>query len=454
MKKIHVLLCLACLLLLACENWVEVDNPTNQIGTAQVFEDLKTAYAALAGLYAPLRDRSMLTGGSYVGIGPLAACYADDLDCYYYDQNGVVDIFMNQQQETNTTIKSFWESAYQQIYYANAIIHGAEQSTALADNDKDQIKGEALLLRSLIYFYLQQLFDEVPYTTSLNYEHNRQLSKMETSHLLELLELDLTEAIGLLEDEYRDVERIFPNRKAAQLMLARVYLHQGNWAMAEETAQSVLLSPLYQFQTDINAVFHKTGSHILWQLKPQNSGDAVSEASFYYFTNSAPNSFVLTQDLVQAFAEEDLRRQNWMTEVVFNEDSWFRPDKYKSRENNAEEYSVVFRLAEVSLLMAEALGRQERYEEALPYLNATRERAGLTALTALSGDDFFNELLAERRREFFSEAGHRFLDLKRFGRLGDLGATKPNWKAHHSAWPLPQSELLLNVQLKPQNNGY
>ena len=155
---IYFLSFLGLLLLAACENLVEVDSPTNQIGTAQVFEDLQTANAALAGLYAGLRDQSLITGGSYYGVGALLGSYADDLDCYFYDQNGAVDISNNQQQQTNSNIETIWNTAYQQVYYANSIIYGAEHSTALAEGDKNRVKGEALLVRSLIYFYLQQIF--------------------------------------------------------------------------------------------------------------------------------------------------------------------------------------------------------------------------------------------------------------------------------------------------------
>ena len=104
--------------------------------------------------------------------------------------------------------------------------------------------------------------------------------------------------------------------------------------------------------------------------------------------------------------------------------------------------------------MAEALIRQNRQNEASPYLNAIRERAGLTALTSSSGEDFINELLAEKRREFFTEFGHRFLDLKRTGYLNELRAVKTNWEDYMQVWPLPQNELLLNPNLNPQNTGY
>ncbi len=454
MRKIFKLLCLG-LLFPACENLVEVDYPNNQIGTSQVFEDLQTANAALAGLYAGLRDQSFITGGSYYGAGALLASYADDLDCYFYDQNGVVDLYNNQQQQTNSNIETIWNTAYQQVYYANSIIYGAEHSTALSDGDKNRIKGEALLVRSLIYFYLQQLFGDIPFTASLDYEHNRKLSKTDAASVVTQLETDLAAAVSLLTDDYRDPERIYPNRKVAQLLLARVYLIRQEWSLAEQTAQSILQSPLYQLHPDLGEVFHKSGTHILWQLKPQNSGDATTEAPFYYFTNSTPNSYVLSQNLLNSFAENDLRKTYWMVSETFEGQNWFRPSKYKNLPgDNTDEYSVVFRLEEVYFIMAEALAKQNRFGEALPYLDATRRRAGLSPLTSLTGEAFNSELLAEKRREFFAESGLRFLDLKRWGRLSDLSAVKPNWKDYKQVWPMPHKELLLNANLSPQNPGY
>lgn len=456
MRKLYILFCLGLLLLAACENLIKVDYPADQIGTTQVFEDVQTANAALGALYTSLRDQSFITGGSYYGADALLGSYTDDLDCYQYDQNGVVDIYQNQQLETNNTISTIWQRAYEQIYYANSIIQGAEHSTALSDAEKNRVKGEALLIRSLIYFYQQQIFGDIPYTISLDYEYNRTISKTEASVLLELLEADVRDAADLLEEDYRDAERIYPNRKAAQLLLARILLLRNELTLAEQIAESILTSPLYQFQPEINEVFHKSGSHILWQLKPEHDGDSAGEAPFYYFTNSAPNSYVLTQNLVNIFDEDDLRRQNWMVPVTFEEQTWYRPYKYKNYTNgsNSDEYSIVFRLEEVYFIMAEALAKQSRYDEALPYLNATRERAGLTALTSLSGEDFISELLAEKRREFFAESGLRFLDLKRMGRLNELSSVKPNWEDYMQVWPLPQNEMLLNPNLAPQNTGY
>ncbi|WP_319592491.1 RagB/SusD family nutrient uptake outer membrane protein [uncultured Draconibacterium sp.] len=455
MKNISFLFCLGVLLLISCEELVEVDNPTNQLGTEQVFETIQTANAAMAGLYADLRDRSLISGAGYYSVSTLTASYADNLDCYNNDQNGNMDIYHNQQQVSNRIIASLWNTTYTQVYYTNSIIHGAELSTSLSTEEKNQLKGEALLIRSLLYFYLHRIFGAIPYTSSIDYEYNRSLTKTESAVLLEQLESDLSEAISLLNDNYRNAQRIYPNRKVAEIVLANVYLTEQKYQLAEQMASGILQSPFYQFQPDLNEVFHKTGGHILWQLSPQNSGDATKEASFYYFSDAAPHAYALSDDLVGSFAESDLRKQSWMTQVSFNDDSWYRPYKYKNLSGtNNNEYSVVFRLEEVYFILAEALAKQNRQDEALPYLNATRERAGLDALTNLSSEDFITELLAEKRREFFTEFGHRFFDLKRLGRLDELNSTKPNWEDFKARWPLPQSELLLNANLYPQNEGY
>jgi hypothetical protein len=455
MKKIYTFFCSALLMLTGCDKLVEVDYPSSQIGTEQVFADVQTANAALSGLYASLRDVSLITGADFYSASTLLASYTDDLDCYTNDQNGVRDIYLNQQVESNKIVAIIWANAYTQIYYANSLIRGVEMSVKLKEADKNRIKGEAILLRSMIYFYLQQLFGDIPYTTSIDYEFNRTLSRTGAGDVLEQLEADVTEAADLLTDDYRDVERIYPNRKAAQVLLARIYLLQSDWIQAQEMAETILSSPLYVFQADINEVFYKSGSHILWQMKPENAGDETLESYFYYFTGSAPHNYALTENLINSFATEDLRRQLWIAEVTSGSNTWYRPYKYKNQEGtNSNEYSIVFRLEEVYFIMSEALARQGRIDEALPYLNATRHRAGLTGFTSLSAEVFVTELLAEKRREYFTESGYRFIDLKRLDRQDELSALKPNWEEYKKVWPLPQNEMLLNHNLSPQNNGY
>uniref|UniRef100_UPI00125073EA RagB/SusD family nutrient uptake outer membrane protein n=1 Tax=Acinetobacter seifertii TaxID=1530123 RepID=UPI00125073EA len=84
-----------------------------------------------------------------------------------------------------------------------------------------------------------------------------------------------------------------------------------------------------------------------------------------------------------------------------------------------------------------------------------RHLAGLGDISgAITKESLLEEILSENRREFFSERGIRFLDLKRNDKLDFLNVVKPNWKSFHLLWPIPLSELALNQSLNPQNNGY
>lgn len=457
MKTINRIFLIIILFLLkttiSCEKLVEVEIPNNQIEKGLVFEDVQTANASLAGLYAGLYNSSPIAGDQ---AGELFGTYTDDLDCYAsVSTNGTFDLYRNQQIAANPTIYSFWASAYQNIYTANAIIEGVDNSSTLPSNEKSRIKGEALLIRSILYFYLQQIFGDIPYVVSTNYQINQSLSKTPSSEVLTKLESGLSQAANLLTDEYRNAERIYPNKKTAQLMLAKIYMLQQRWNDAETVLKGIVQSPLYQFENNPAKVFQKSGAHILWQLKPKNQGDGTKEASTYYFNNSAPHNYALSQDLLNSFSNTDLRKQNWMMAVAFNGSTWYRADKYKNRTNNTTEYSIVFRLDEVYLLLAEALVQQNILAQALPYINATRQRAGLSTLTnTMTQPALLDEIVLENRKEFFTEMGHRFFDLKRTHRLNTLIGVKPNWKSYHDLWPIPQQELLLNANLKPQNNGY
>ncbi|MFS4469808.1 RagB/SusD family nutrient uptake outer membrane protein [Chryseobacterium sp. T20] len=437
----------------SCEKLIEVELPSNQISSDQVFVDVQTADAVLAGLYSGLRDSSPFAGDQ---SGRLLGLYTDDLDFYSTTAtNGLPEIAHNLQNDSNVSIYTDWSTSYKQIYVANAILEGIDNSKSISQADRKRIKGEALMVRSMLLLYLQQLYGDIPYPRSTDYQVNRSISKTDHAQVLSQLSEDLKEAIALLQDNYRNTERIFPNRKMAELLLAKVHLLGGKWSEAEVLCKDIIQSPLYQFQNDITKVFIKSGSHILWQLKPKNSGDGTKESGTYYFNNSAPSMTALSKGLVNTFSPADLRKQYWMASVTFNGTTWYRAEKYKNRTANTTEYSIIARLEEVYLLLAEALVQQNKIDEAVPYLNRTRQRAGILPLTTpLTKEGVLNEIILENRREFFTEMGHRFFDLKRIGKLDTALQGKPNWKPYHKLWPIPQQDILLNSNLKPQNEGY
>ncbi|WP_312902662.1 RagB/SusD family nutrient uptake outer membrane protein, partial [Chryseobacterium taichungense] len=343
----------------------------------------------------------------------------------------------------------------QEIYAANSIIEGAENSKALSGAVKDRIRGEALFVRSILYLHLYQIFDEIPYTDTTDYLVNSKLSRMPKDELLARIETDLSEAVNLLPSAYKNTERIYPNKYAGYMALAKMKMLLKKWNEAEVLCDDIIQNPAYSYQNDISKVFQKSGSHIIWQLKPKNTNDATKEATLYTFTG-APTSFVIRPELVNIFSSGDLRRQNYLAAVPFGQQTNYRAAKYKNLSvNNPTEYSVIYRLDEVYLMQSEILIELNRAPEAIPLINRSRQRAGLPALSStLSANEVRVQMQEEKRREFFTEHGIRFFDLKRWGLLNQLVTVKPNWKSYQASWPLPQKELLLNPKLNPQNTGY
>ncbi|OBW43558.1 SusD family protein [Chryseobacterium sp. MOF25P] len=440
-------------ILMSCEKMLEVELPENQMLSETVFQDAQTANSVLSGLYAGLWEASPIAGDQ---SGRILSLYTDDLTYYAVNAtNGLPEISNNTLIDTNQFVSSIWSAAYQKIYVSNSIIEGLDSSSSIAAAEKNRMTGEALTIRSLLFFYLQQIYGDIPYPVTTNYQINQSIAKTNSEEVLQRIESDLKEAVELLPDQYRSAERIFINKKTAQLMLAKVQMQRSKYAEAETTLKAVIQSPLYQFQNDITKVFLKSGTHIIWQLKPKNSGDPVREATLYYFANVAPSSMSLSPSLVSSFQTGDLRKQYWMAPVTVAGTTWYRAEKYKARSANTTENSIVFRLEEAYLLLAESLAKQNKTAEALPYINPIRQRAVQPLLTSsVSQNILLDEILKENRKEFFTEMGHRFIDLKRAGQLNILQTTKPNWKDFHKVWPLPQKELLMNSNMNPQNTGY
>jgi hypothetical protein len=88
-------------------------------------------------------------------------------------------------------------------------------------------------------------------------------------------------------------------------------------------------------------------------------------------------------------------------------------------------------------------------------LDFVRNNAGLGGTTATTSAAIITAVMEERRFEFFTELGMRFFDLQRSGNLdATLSPVKPGWNTTDGLWPVPQSELLINPNLAPQNAGY
>lgn len=435
--------------LIACEKLIEIDLPNNQMNTQEVFADIYTINAARSNLYANFRDVPLFNGGSNGDLGR----YTDELESFYQEDF----FYTNTISASYSPVNQFWRTSYSNLYHINAYLEGLENSTVLSVEEKELFIGEAHLLRGMYYHYLAQLFGDIPYVTGTDYKINSKLSKTPYTEVLSLIEQDLKIALDLLNTNYSHPDRIYPNKAVAELLLAKNYLLQKRYDLAEIYAQKILDNPLYVLEIDLDEVFKKNARSTLWQKSPGEQNPTVTntpEALLYVFTTLPPTRIALSTTQMQAFESNDLRLQLWTKTLTDGVQSYSHAYKYGIGRSELE-YSIMYRLEEAYFIKAEALTYQEKIGDAVEVLNEIRIRRGLKALpTTLKKEDFITELLGEYQREFFTEGEHRFLDLKRNNRLNILEIVKPNWDVKHALLPIPESEILMNENLKPQNNGY
>lgn len=460
-KKAFFIIAKLCLVLttgnlVSCEDFVDIDPPTNQLTGSLVFEETASVEAAFAHIHAQLRETAFTNGNSN-GLSYLMGHYSDELVLYSSSLPGVNDFSNNNVLPTSSTVEGLWDSSYNLIYATNQIIEGVQASSGLLEPDKERFLGEAYFLRGFIHFNLFNLFGAIPYIGSTDYRQNSQIPRDTETVIYDRLEDDLSKALEMLPEADHSLSRLRPNRWTAKALLARVLLYEGEWEKAMVHALDVIQNGNYGLESNLGSVFKKGSTETLWQLDAGTSGANTYEASTFIFISGPPPNSALSTFLVDSFDPNDQRLNEWIGSVTDGSETWYFPFKYQLQSSTAstEECSVLFRLAEQYLIVAEASTQLGNTSEALDYLNIIRERAALEPLGDLSREELLEAILDERRKEFFTEQGHRFFDLKRSGSLdGTLSGIKTGWESTDRVLPIPQSELLLNPALLPQNEGY
>lgn len=444
------------LFFVGCEDFLEPQTPLDQIEQEYVFSSETNATAAVTALYGKLRDEGFLCG-TLSGNGYIFGLYADELDYHSFPGFPTEPFFLHQVRPSNTALSAVWNVPYSVIYSANAILEGLEVSTSLSEELKRQLRGEALFIRGFCHFHLVNSFGDIPYIITTDYSVNTSVKRMASAQVYDNILADLLEAKALLGNEYMDSERIRPNSLVVSALMARVYLYLGDWANAELESDRLINNSFFTLDADINNVFLQDSPSTIWQFKPLNEGDNTLDGSIYILTSGPPTIAALNADLVGDMENGDLRKTNWIGEVTDGTQTWYFPFKYKERLNTGTslEYSKVFRLAEQYLIRAEARAMSGNISGAQQDLNIVRTRAGLPNATASTSEQLRDVIISERRFELFTEFGHRWFDLRRMEIAQEiLAPIKPGWRNTDLLLPIPESELLANPNLNPQNPGY
>ncbi|MEO3402809.1 RagB/SusD family nutrient uptake outer membrane protein [Mucilaginibacter sp. CAU 1740] len=449
----------------SCKKFVEINPPSDQLTGANIYNDPGTAAGVLTSIYHQLSVGSFAAGGNSLSVdGGLSA---DELDLLNKNEDYSLRFYINKL-SANTNPPRFWSEFYEFIFRANSAIKGLNASHSLNDKVKVQLLGEAKFIRALCYFYLVNLYGDVPLILTTDPKETGNISRTHKTVVYQQIIVDLLDAQRQLNENYLKAdaltqiedERARPNRATATALLARVYLYLNQSANAEKQSTVIIEDSRYILLDSLNDVFLKNSKEAIWQLQPINSGN-TPDGGYFIPTGDAPSVF-LSNDLFQSFQSNDKRKFQWIGSITANGNSYSYPFKYqiKISFDAPQEYTMVFRLGEQYLIRAEARAISGNLSGARDDLNKIRHRAGLGDTPAGTQTEILDAILNERRHELFSEWGNRWFDLKRTGKIDQVmstvtpqkgGTWSPNW----ALYPIPQTDINRDPALAGhQNPGY
>ncbi len=437
-------------MMFSCTDLVQVDPPRTDLIKSTVFASDQTATSAVLDLYFPMRSQGFASG-SFNSISFFSTMSSDEQISYFVSSPLQVAHLVEMNENTitpaNQYVLGLWRDMYKTIYKANAILEGLQSSTTLTPATQSRLSGEAKFIRAFSYFYLINLFGDVPLVLTTDYQENQSIPRTPVPVVYQQILSDLTEAQQTLPENYSayNNERVRPIQLAATALLARVHLFNGNYSEAEAMASSVIAaSSMFQLVSDHTLVMRKNSLEAIWQVW----NDSFPQDLLTFYTFSRPNYGALRSSFLTDFSPTDKRRTLW----IGTSGTYTFSKKYAAFQ--PVEYSTILRFAEQYLIRAEARARLNNIAGAQADLNQLRTRSGLPPTPASDQNSLISAIQQERKFELFNEWGHRWLDLKRFN-LADavLAPIKPKWQPTATLYPIPEFEIINNPALT-QNPGY
>lgn len=330
---------------------------------------------------------------------------------------------------------SLWANPYANIRNANTLLAAMEKVTELSGEEKKALQGFAKTIQALDFLVVINTRDEngAPIDVGGGIDKLGAIESKDKvfEHIATLLDqakADLEE--GGEEFPFRlssgyegfDTPATFiPFNRAIK---ARVEVYRGNFtsaltALGEsflDTAEPLTLGVYHAYST--------------------GSGDAPNGLNN---VNIFANPTLVTEAEQKAGGGVDDRvtRKIKTVDEVKYDDNLISNVAFKMYESNSAPVPLI-RNEELILLRAEAnigLGFIETAAEDINLIRTTS--GGLGPITDLTAATALDELLKQKRYSLLFEGGHRWIDLRRYGKLDTLDLAGGRI---HSAFPIPKSE--------------
>lgn len=383
---------------------------------------------------------------------------------------------------TNSQMKGDWNDLYNNINNCNIILNNIDQATDLSATRKNEMIGEASLIRALNHFQAVQLWGDCPIAKTAIFEVSSDNFDQVFNELFPARKPVADVYAQIIADCQVAIEKapdasnkFKANKMAANALLAKVYATMPNrdWAKVNQYCDVVIgggytLLPTFDHLFD-NA--HEGNAESIWEVNGDGWSSPIGAWNTGMFLGTDWKKFnAPSHTLVEAFTTNGdtqrlastIKRQN----VSWSDAYWSSTDypfAYKMRDFNGYQNYYIARLADILLLKAEALASTGDVSGAMVLVNKVRTRAGIATISASSQSDAIDKILEERLMELAFE-GDRWFDLKRMGKAievlskqkdgnGNVLPFASNINQNRLIWPIPQDKLDANALLT-QNPGY
>lgn len=384
---------------------------------------------------------------------------------------------------TSEFLSGNWSQMYRAVRDANVLLENIDKVTAIPPARLAQYKAEATFIRAEAFTHLHRYFGPVPLVLTTSTDDLKP-SRPTNDEFVNFVAAELTKAAADLP--VTQALRGQADKGTALAVLTKFYLNTKQWQKAADAAQQVIdlkkyklfpvIENLFAVENEINDEYI-----FIYPCLAQGPGNLYMPHAFppnYPIQNNWINygaQFRTYTAFYKTFDPTDRRLRMFVTQytdtkgvkqllledaagkALDNARSFkYTPDPNAISQNNGNDIPVI-RYADILLSRAEALNEvQGPTQESIDLINQIRTRAGVksivladfTTKTALR-----DQLLKERGWEFFSE-GKRREDLIRMDRfISGALERKKNAQSFQVLYPLPQSEIDANPNLK-QNQGY
>jgi starch-binding outer membrane protein, SusD/RagB family len=369
------------------------------------------------------------------------------------------------------------------LYFINNMPVNVFAGNTMKDKEATRNKylGEAYFTRAFNYFYIARVWGDVPLVTSYNADASTepQVPRSSQQQVLQQAIADAGKAIEYLgwKSNGSADAAVRGDKGAAYALLAHIYAWQGDYDNCNKACDQVIGSGRYTMVPEANYMdlFKGQSSESIFEISQNaliesvNAKDAstitgVTLTPPYLSNGAVQPAWQLNIGLVNYLYQDvdDIRFKKAMVLITSGSVTAYECIKWANIQNvnNSNAFQIalnnilVFRLADIALLKAEALAAKPAPDAAgaLAIVNQLRTtRGATTAITGVTGKDLLNAIADERGRELFLE-GHRTFDLIRLERLtGDQQfpfITHADFTAGKYYWPVDPTLFLTNANLK------